>query len=265
VVHVVPPHQSFGQHARERAVLFAKLRHTAAQADVKVTTRVDHGDPAEIILWHARSLRPDVIVMGTRRRDGIRRFRVGSVAKRVTVKSRIPVLVVPSQRHTSATRPFSHLAVAVDFTAASERAIEKALALASGPTDRITLLHVVPGFSSGVPPHLYRYGIREYQDHLTRDARRRLERVVAAMRHTAPAVHARILVGDPTTELSHAVEGIGADLLIVGVSKRSLISRALFGTTAARLLKVSHLPLLTVPPVGTPIARQKSASVQLAA
>ena len=108
--------------------------------------------------------------------------------------------------------------------------------------DRITLLHVVPGFSSGVPPHLYRYGIADYQDQLMRDARRRMQLAVPVKRHTPAAIHARVLLGDTTTEISRVVDSIDADLLVVGVPKRGVVSRALFGTTAARLLRAEPRP-----------------------
>ena len=114
--------------------------------------------------------------------------------------------------------------------------------MASDPADRITLLHVVPGFSSDVPPHLYRYGIAEYQDQLMRDAQRHLQLTVPVARHTPAAIHVRVLLGDTTTEISRVVDSIGADFLVVGVPKRGVVSRALFGTTAARLLRVSRVP-----------------------
>ena len=265
VVHAVPPSQPFRWHARERLALTAELRHRAELANVEFKERLQHGDPAEIIVLHARSLQPDVIVMGTHQRRGIDRFRVGSVAERVAAKVTAPVLLVPQRRDTGTIRPFSHVAVAVDFSTGSNRAVEQALALASDSGDRVTLLHVVPGFSSGVPPHLYRYGIADYQNQLMRDAQRRLQLAVPVKRNTQAAIHTRVLLGDTTTEISRVVESIGADLLVVGVPKRGVVSRALFGTTAARLLRVTRVPMLAVPDIGTVSAHQANTSLPLAA
>jgi nucleotide-binding universal stress UspA family protein len=265
VLQAVPLNQAPSWHARERFALTARLRRKADLADVQLRDRVQQGDPAKIILSQAHSLRPDVIVIGTHQRAGIDRFANGSVAERVAAKSSVPVLVIPYRRSTVAVEPFSHLAVAVDFSTSSNRAIEQALTLMSDPADRITLLHVVPGFSSGVPPHLYRYGIAEYQDQLMRDARRRLQLAVPVKRHTSAAIHARVLLGDTATEISRVVDSIGADLLFVGVPKRNVISRAVFGTTATRLLRTSRIPMLAVPEVGTASAHDESDSLQLAA
>jgi nucleotide-binding universal stress UspA family protein len=264
-VQAVPLNQAFGWHARERYALTAKLRRKADLAHVEFDDRIQQGDPAKIILLHARSLTPDIIVIGTHQRRGIDRFGMGSVAERVAAQSAAPVLVVPYRRRTAAIDPFNHVAVAVDFSPGSNRAIEQALSLLSDPSDRVTLLHVVPGFSSGVPPHLYRYGVAEYQDQLLRDARRRLQLAVPVERHTPAVIHARVLLGDASTEISRVVESIDADLLVVGVPKRGVVARALFGSTGARLLRASRVPLLAVPEAAPPSALRDSASLQLAA
>lgn len=265
VVQAVPLNQALSWHARERFALTAKLRRRADLANVEFMDRVQQGDPATTILSHAGSLHPDVIILGTHQRTGIDRFANGSVAERVAAKSSVPVLAIPNRRRPGAVDSFSHLAVAVDFSASANGAIKQALALASDPADRITLLHVVPGFSSGVPPHLYRYGIAEYQDELLRDARRQMQLAVPVKRSTPAAIHARVLLGDTTTEISRVVESIGADLLVVGVPKRGVVSRAVFGTTAARLLRLSRVPVLAVPEARSASAHQETASLQLAA
>ena len=265
VIQAVPRNQVLSWHARERFALSAKLRRRADLANVEFKDTVQQGDPAKIILSRAGSLHPDVVVLGTHQRAGLDRFANGSVAERVAALSTVPVLAVPYRRRPAASQPFRHLAVAVDFSVASTRAIELAFALANSQADRVTLLHVVPGFDSGVPPHLYRFGIGEYQDQLLRDARRRLQLAVPLKRQTSAAIHARVLLGDTTIEISRVVESIGADLLVVGVPKRGVVSRAMFGTTAARLLRVSRVPTLAVPEARSAGALQERASWHVAA
>ena len=265
VVQAVPLDQPFGWHARDRRALIEKLRHKAEQSKVEFAERVQTGDPAEIILLHARSLSPDVIVLGTHQRRGIDRLRVGSVAERVIAKATVPVLLVPRRSKRSPITPFNHVAAAVDLGPSTNAVLEQALALATDPTDRITLLHVVSPLSSSVPAHLYGYGIPESQDPLVRDAEQYLELAVAVQGDRPAAIHKQVLLGDTTTEISRAVERIGADLLVVGVPKRGVISRALFGSTAARLIRVAHVPVLAVPVGATTDARQESPSLQRAA
>jgi nucleotide-binding universal stress UspA family protein len=265
VVQAVPPDQPFGWHARDRRVLTEKLRHKAEQSNVEFTDRVQTGDPAEIILLHARSLRPDVIVLGTHQRRGFDRLRAGSVAERVVTKATVPVLLVPRGSQSSTTKPFNHVAVAIDFGPGTNRAIEQALALTSDPADRITLLHAMSRSSSRVPRHLYGYGIAESEDPGIRDARRRLQLATPVKPQTPATIDAQVLLGDTTTEISRAVDDIGADLLIVGVPQRSTVSRMLFGTTAARLLRAIRVPMLAVPDVVTAGTHRERSAVQLAA
>jgi nucleotide-binding universal stress UspA family protein len=266
VVQAVPPDQPFGWNARDRQALTARLRKKAEESKVEFMDRVQTGDPAEIILLHARSLRPDVIVLGTHQRRGIDRLRIGSVAERVVSKATVPVLLVPQNLETRTINPFNHVAVAIDFRPGANRSVEQGLALASGPADRITLLHVVPRSSSKVPSHLYGYGIDKSQDPVIRDAERRLQLALPVNRESPAVVDARVLVGNVATEISRAVNRIGAGLVVVGVPARGPVSRALFGTTAARVLRTSRVPLLAVPEVpDVASAHQERPSLQLAA
>jgi nucleotide-binding universal stress UspA family protein len=272
VVHAVPRNQALSWHAPERRALIAQLRHRANLAHVAFEARVQQGDAAPTILSYARSLHADVIVAGTHQRKGIERFRTASVAERLAASAAVPVLVVPREGHAGPARPFNHVAVAVDFDISSERAIHHAFSVASGPAQRVTLLHVVSGVGSDEPPDQYSLGIVEYQDQLMQDDRkalmhdagRRLQLAVATQRHRVAAIDTRVACGDVETEVSRAVGSIGADLLIVGVPTRGVVSRALFGTTAARLLRVSAVPMLAVPEASPASSHEASASLQLA-
>lgn len=250
VIQAVPPEHSFNWHGRERRALATSLRQMASAAKVEFAYRVQHGDPAEIILLHAASVQPDVIVVGSHQRQGLERLRAGSVSERVVAKTSIPVLVVPARVRLTATGAFRHVAVAVALRGASDTTIERALDVASDTAERVTLLHAVPGFSDGVPAQLHRYGVPEYERQLARDARRALQLAVPAGRHSPAAVHTRVLRGDTPTELRKVIEDIGADLLVVGVPRRGRVATALFGSTAARVMKLIDVPLLAIPAVG---------------
>ena len=265
VIQAVPVRELFGSDGRERLALAAELRQRAADERVDFTYRVQHGDPADVVLMHALALRADVIVVGAHQRTGFDRLVAGSVAERVATKATVPVLVIPETDSASTEEPFRHVVVAVDFTPASEHAIEQAFAFAGRPGDRITLLHVVAGSTSGVPPHFYRYGGAEYQRHLIDDARQRLQLAALKKGRSAATVYTRVLVGDPTTEIVRVADSVGADLLIAGVPKRGLVSRALFGTTAARLVRATPVPMLAVPAGVATTAKGRTDAVQLAA
>jgi nucleotide-binding universal stress UspA family protein len=273
VVHAVPPNEPFTRHARERVELMTGLRRKADKADVAFREQVQQGDPATIILSQAQRLRPDLIVMGTRRRTGLDRLRTGSVSERVTVRAATPVLLIPERSRAGAIPSFRHVAVAVDFSGSSDRAIEHAAALADDPGSRITMLHVVPRVVPEDLENSYRLGLADLQDHLMQDdqgqlilkAERRLRRTAGRTPRTRAAADTRLLVGKTTAELSRSVDMLGVDLLIVGVPKRGVVSRALLGTTATRLQRVIGVPLLAVPDTSPAIAGQKHTTRRVAA
>ena len=68
VVHAVPKDRPFRWHSRERSAMIAALRQAAEAAGVRFKVSVQHGDPASVILLHARARPPDLIVLGTHQR-----------------------------------------------------------------------------------------------------------------------------------------------------------------------------------------------------
>lgn len=264
VVHAVPRRRVLERDADERLAWTSRLRLRAEHAKVPFSVRIRLGDPSGVVLHHARTLQPDVIVVGTHQRRGLDRLRIGSVADRIATRADVPVLLVP-QGSQASLRPFSHVAVAVGFTPSAAPAIEQALGAAAAPDDRVSLLHVVPGFSAGMPSQYYRYGVAEYQAGLVRDARRRLEQAVPARHESGARLDTHVLVGDIETEISDVLSRIGADLLVVGVSTRGPVSRALFGSTAARILRRLRVPMLAVPETTAAVRRASGTPDKLAA
>ena len=244
VVHAVPADHAVGWQSRERLALTETLQQKAAVADVDILHRMQQGDPAAVILLHARALEPDLIVLGTHQRRGLARLRQRSVAERVAAKATAPVLVVPAEAPVALEASLCHVAAAVDFGPGSTRAIEHALSLTD---QRVTLIHMVPGFRSGVPAHLHRWGAADYQYRLVRDARRRLQASAERKRHRAREIRVRVLIGNTAATIGRHADAIGAQLLVVGAARRGWWSRAVFGTTASRLQRTASLPVLTVP------------------
>jgi nucleotide-binding universal stress UspA family protein len=244
VVHAVPADHAVGWQSRERLALTDTLQQMAAAAGVDVRHRLQQGDPAGVILLHARSLEPDLIVLGTHQRRGLARLRGRSVAERVAAQASAPVLVVPAETAIEPPARLRHVAVALDSGPGSARAIEHALSLTD---QRLTLIHMVPGFRSGVPAHLRRWGAADYQYRLVREARRWLQASAERKRHRAREIRVRVLIGNSLAEVGRHASAIGAELLVVGASRRGRWSRAVFGTSASLLLRTAGLPVLTLP------------------
>ena len=95
LLHATPAHERFSSRARERLEYLTQLRRRAEAAGVKVRVEEQHGDPAGLIVAHASARNVDIVVLGSNRRRGWRRFREGSVSERVLRRAAWPVLIVP--------------------------------------------------------------------------------------------------------------------------------------------------------------------------
>lgn len=256
VVHAVPTDRSFEWDALRRIALVAALRQAAKAAGVRLKVNVQNGDPAGVILLHARARRPDLIVLGTSERSGLARLRLGSVAETVALGATQPVLVVPAAAGKVADfmTPFKSILVAVDFGEGASKAVERALSMANGES-RVTLVHVI----RGVPfERSYRYPYRlmepEYQRSLARVAWRRMGTIVPADATTGRKVHARVVTGEPIAEISRVAAEVDADLILVGVTARGPIGRLIMGSTAARVIRTAGRPVLAIPQLASKAA-----------
>jgi universal stress protein A len=142
---------------------------------------------------------------------------------------------------------FDSIMVAVDFSAGSIAAIEKALAMAHA-NSRVTLVHVVSGIPlANASRYSYHLNEPEYQRLLARDAWRRLQDTIVASARASRRVHARVVTGEPSTELARIATEVDADVILVGVTRRGAIGRRVFGSTAARVIRTAGRPVLAIP------------------
>ena len=95
ILHAVPATQPFSWHQSERLELLTSLRQRADRAGVPVRIVEQHGDPARVVVLHANARKADLVVLGSNRRRGWRRFKEGSVGERVLRRAAWPVLIVP--------------------------------------------------------------------------------------------------------------------------------------------------------------------------
>jgi nucleotide-binding universal stress UspA family protein len=244
IVYAVPPNQSFNTGATERVAYLLNLRAAAEAAGVDIRVDVQHGQANEIILLHARARQPDLIVLSAAHGSGANGLRVGSVVDDVIRGASCPTLVVRGDRKSSTSGPLRGALCAVDFSLASEAAIERALSLAPGRERRLTLLHVVPGPDSASRFPFMRTPADEYCRHVTGAALQRLQALIP--RPTGGTVVARVTVGSVGPEILRAAHATHTDVVVVGSQSRSRLGRRMFGVIG-QLLKEAPCPVLAVP------------------
>ena len=251
VVHAVPKDQPFRSNAHKRIAMLAALRQAAAEAGIRLKVSVQHGNPAGVILLHARARHPDLIVIGTHQRTGLERLRSGSVAETITLRAACPVLAVPAPADGSVATPtssFESVLCPVDFSAVSSTALRHTLSLATASKSRVTLVHVVPGMSrTNVYHSVSPYRVPEYRDLVTHEAWRRLQEAVPPGERRSGRVLVRVVTGDPSTEITRIAADVNADVIVMGVTSRNAVGRRLFGATATRVMRTAGCAVLAVP------------------
>jgi nucleotide-binding universal stress UspA family protein len=146
---------------------------------------------------------------------------------------------------------FRHILVPTDFGAASNRALDLALEMAEKFDAKLTLVHT---YEASAP---YAEGLYWPADPLVSEARRALadaHRAVKARRPDADAVLGRGPAWEQTLEIARER---GADLIVMGTHGRRGVSRALLGSQAERVVRLSPVPVLTVSEGGESQARSQ--------
>jgi nucleotide-binding universal stress UspA family protein len=252
IVHAVPDARSFERQPHENIATVEARRKAAEAAGVRCKMTVQHGDPAGAVLRHARARRPDLIVLGKHNRTGFERFRLGSVAEKVTLRAAQPILIVPESADAmkaESALPYDNILVAVDFSAGSSAAVDRALSMANA-NSRITLVHVVPAIPlAHVSRYSYHLHEAEYQSLLARDARRRLQDIAAKAAKSSGRIHTRVATGDPSTEIVRVADDIKANVIVLGVTSRGAIGRRGVPSTSVRVIRTAGRSVLAIPEI----------------
>ncbi|MGE5190145.1 MAG: universal stress protein [Gemmatimonadota bacterium] len=222
-----------GQARRHRAALeeaLAGLGRETLGASVPHEVAVAEGHPVEAILGHARTRRPDLVVMGSHGRSGIARWRLGSVAENVIRESAVPTLVVRAREGAGPRPAISQVLCPVNFTDLSRGCLEIAAGLAGAFGARLSVMHAA---EQGVSD------LQAARDRLCAwvpaDARGHCELVEVVRR------------GDAAEQILLLAREQGVDLIVLGAQRRPLLEFTTLGTTTERVTRHAESAVLVLP------------------
>lgn len=136
------------------------------------------------------------------------------------------------------------LLVAMDFSAGSRRALEMALALC--PQGEITALHVVDTeFAARVEAQ----GVAASADVISKLRARASEEFTWLVQEKgSTTLDTMIVEGIPFVEIIKIAKDLEVDMIAMGMHKADFrVDEILFGSTAEKVLRASHCPVLCVP------------------
>lgn len=189
------------------------------------------GDPPQRILSAARLHRPDLIVVGTHGRKGLKLALLGSTAEAVVRGSPVPVLVARGP-----VRPVRSILAPVNFTAYSDYGFAYAAAASAVLSARLTALHVTAD-------PIWEGNSRFRLSNL-------LRRLPAEVRKNCRAT-AQQAVGATVKGILEAAKG--HDWIVLVAHEKSLLKDTFLGTTLERVLRRSSISVLSVPAPRRPL------------
>jgi len=235
----------------DRQRLLADLREVSAGAPggVRIECVVQEATNAHAeILAQVAATRADLLVMGTHGRSGFQQLFLGSITEKVVRQATCPVLVVPRRApDVSAGAPvqFRRILCAVDFSESSLEALTYALNLAEEADATLTVLHTVEiplgGDYEGGPETL-----REVRATAAADARRQLHGLIPGQARTFCTIETDVVDGRAHREIVRRADEGHADLIVMGVTGRGALERAVFGSTTHHVLRAAPCPILIV-------------------
>lgn len=200
---------------------------------------------ADEILYLAREVNADLIVMGSRGVGRLRKLATGSVSEGVVHHAHLPVLMVRGGENGWSP---SHVVVGEDGSEPARKAGELAAEIGRLSNAGMTLVRSYPEL-----PEVYEEG-RRMDPRMTDDELRRAEKELGARADGIEDVLGRrpkisIAVGDAAEDLVETVHGRDAQSTLVAVGSRGLgpIKRFRMGSVSTKVLRAAEGPVLVYP------------------
>lgn len=243
-------------------VLPARAKELATEAEKRMHALFDgagieweavllEGDAALAVSDTADDKDVDLIIAGTHGRSGLSRALLGSTTERLLRTATRPVLTLRapasgSEPEPAPAMPPRRILVGCDFSPDSQLALEHALAYARELRSEVHLLHAIE-------PTLYGH-IDASTGALAADLERAVESAVRSrLERLAPPetrqwcqIKTVFASGYPYEEITRHAASHEVDLIVLGLRGHSLLDRMLLGSTADRVIRKAHCPVLAV-------------------
>jgi nucleotide-binding universal stress UspA family protein len=251
IVHVVDddqPKELVHIEKREAERLLGEQVESAPELHgTQAHTIVVAGDPFDGILRTAKEIQPDLLVLGSHRKQLLRDIFIGTTVERVIRKGSYPVLVVNHE----AQRRYERVVAPVDMSDASANALRAALSIGLIDDKGATLLHAFDAPDKGkmAVGDSNRASIDSY---VAGERQRAMDEIATFLvaknlKHIPWSFH---LEDDtPMEAISRAVSQMRPDLLVMGTHGHSSLVKVLMGSVTEEALHSLNVDILAVPPV----------------
>jgi nucleotide-binding universal stress UspA family protein len=137
---------------------------------------------------------------------------------------------------------FKHILVPTDFDQPATSATKIAVAMAREFDAKLTLIHVCEPQDGDDGA-----AAAEFATPLKKAAREKIAETALAAQQALPTVRSILCEGDPAREVLNQIQRLHVDLLVIGTHGRHKLAHLLLGSVAAKLVRLSSIPVMTVP------------------
>jgi nucleotide-binding universal stress UspA family protein len=245
------------ERERIRGELDALAVECRNASDAAISVALEDGPVPEALDTYASRNRIDLIVMSSHGRSGIARLSLGSVTDSLIRRTTIPVLIVkphPSYLDPQLGDQFRHIVVPLDGSSVAEQILPEVVALAKVEDSELTLLRVVAPTTSSQKAIADESTPWWEKDVATAEAY--LFRTADKLREDGFRAKTAVVIGKNIAQsVADYAAREGADLVAIATHGRGGFSRALRGSVADVVTRISRTSMLVLRPVGV-VARR---------
>jgi len=239
--------------ARQGLRDFVLSRNRGGAMDpLRIHTVLKTGDVRTELLRIIDDEKIDLVALGTHGRRTFERFILGSTTEHLLRKVPVPILTVPLMDMDGNTGngdfiPIRRIVYATDLSANSEVGLRYAADVARTFGATLTLLHAMDPLEAGQwfvsVPGAIQFDIGAIRESAMDQLRKAMD-----SEHTEDTrAEAVVLEGTPHRTITQFVQETKADLLILNLQSKGILERAMLGATAERVIRSSHIPVLSIP------------------
>lgn len=201
---------------------------------------LDHGNFSEKIVQAAERINANVIIIGAGEKSEGDFFTLGSNAKKIIKKSSKPVFVTKRK----STLTINTICCPVDFSLESKRALKNAITLAHRFKAKLIVLSVydAPEFYS----LSHRIDVTEEVASIRNVHEREFNEFIGEFNFEGIDLSLDIVQGEPAEQIISESKKHKADLVVIGTTGKSGISKILMGSVTEKVIPQIPCPFITL-------------------
>lgn len=224
----------------------------SVNVDTHVHTAVVKDVPGSIVEHATREFQPDLIVMCTHGKSGVRDLLYGSIAQQVVAQGLTPLLLIKPRSSTSTGFRLDKILVPLDTGPTHDESLPVAQQLARAYQSKIHLLTVIPTFgtvagetaaASSLLPATTSALLEIQVENAANDLQEHLD----DLKKTDLSATAEVARGDPVAEIVSLSEKLKVDLIVLTTHRKAGAAAFWAGSVAPNVVRRAHIPILLIP------------------